>query len=154
MNKLRNLLLASGAYYLPMFFLYGPLVVAWSYVSNRLSFVVGLESVIVMPVVLGAPKLVIAGAVGAIVSLLAEARYPSRWALVPAGLFSLQSLFAQREWAQPPELHDRASMLVEAALPVVACLVTATIAERWSKQPPPDQALHPTADSDSPVGPA
>lgn len=140
-SVLRNTLLACGAYYLALW-LYVPLTALWSVVSNRLSFTVGVETIVLMPIVLGLPELVLAGAVGAVVAATAAARHPSRWALLPAALFVTQHAFARHSWARPPDFDDRVRLVVEAVLPAVVCILAATIVEGRAKRPAPDQALH------------
>ncbi len=128
LTALRNILLASGAYYVSAWWL-GPVVWLWSFVSNRLSFTVGIETMLLMPLVMGVPEIVLACGAGAAVAATAESPHPSRWALLPAGLFAMQRVFAQRWSAQPPTFEDHVSIAVGAILPAVACILAATFAE-------------------------
>jgi hypothetical protein len=129
LRTLKNVLLSCGAYYVAVSLLYGPLVWAWSFVSNRLSFTVGIETIVLMPLVMGVPEILVAIIVGAAIAATVDARHASRWALIPAALFVLQRVFARRWWAQPPTFEDQAAMVVEAALPVVTCILAATVFE-------------------------
>jgi hypothetical protein len=149
---LKNVLLSCGGYFVAAGLLHAPLVWLWSFVSNHLTFTVGIETIVLMPVVMGLPEILVACLAGAAIASTVEAAHPSRWALVPAMFFMLQRVFAQRWWAQPPTANDRAAMLVEAALPVIACILTATFVEARLRRTPPNLALHPTAEVNPPVG--
>lgn len=147
---LKNVLLSCGAFALAGLF-HLPLVWLWSAVSNRASFTVGIETMLLMPLVMGLPEILVACGAGAAVAATAESRYPSRWSLIPAGLSVLQRVFARRWWAQPPGLEDQVAVVIEAAVPAVACVLTATLLERrWSSgDPRPSTPLAPTTDAPS-----
>ena len=133
LTALKNILLACGAYYVAAWWL-GPLVWLWSFVSNNVSFTVGIETILLMPIVMGVPEIVLACGAGAAIAATADSRHPSRWALLPAGLFLMQRLFARRWSAQPPTFEDQAAIAVEALLPAVACILAATFVESWSRR--------------------
>jgi hypothetical protein len=150
-TALKNTLLACGAYYVAMW-LYGPLVWLWSFVSNRLTFTGGIETIVLMPIVMGVPEMLVACGAGVAVVATVDAKHPSRWALLPAGLFLMQHAFARRWWARSPTFEDQVAIVVEAALPAVACILAATVLESRVRRTPPDRALHPTAAVDGPNG--
>lgn len=152
LSTLKNILLSFGAYYVGVWLLYGPLVWVWSFVSNRLSFTVGIETIVLMPLVMGVPEIVVAMVVGAAIAATVDARHASRWALVPAALFVLQHVFARRWWGRSPTFEDQAARVVEAALPVVACILAATVFESRLRQAPPNQALSSRAAGNLPDG--
>lgn len=151
MTMLRNVLLACGAYFVAAWLLV-PLVLLWNFVSSRLSFTEGIESMVLMPIVMGVPEIVVASGVGAAVAATVQATRPSRWALIPAALFVMQHVLTPRWWAQPPTTTDRITLAIEAALPAVACVLSATIFERRLRRTPAGHALHLTAAIDVPDG--
>jgi hypothetical protein len=144
MKPLKNLLVVCGAYYLAGW-LHLPLAWLWSFASDRMSFEVGVETTLLMPLVMGLPMAATAFGAGALIARVVDAKYPSRWALIPALLFVLRHLLGRRWWAQPPTLADYVGIAVEAAFPAVACILGAAVLEGRARRQTPDQALKPTA---------
>ena len=122
MSSFKNLLLSFGAYYLAIW-LRLLLEWPWSFVSNRLSFIGDLQSMLLMPAVWALPSAVAAFAAGVAIGHVVEARVASRWALLPAALFFEQHIVGYRTW-------------VIAAL---ACVVGAVIAEGKRKRSVEDE---------------
>jgi hypothetical protein len=148
MSILRNLLVVCGAYYVAIW-LYLPLAWLWAFVSSRMSFTVGVETMLLMPLVMGLPMAVVAFAAGALVARTIEDRYPSRWALIPALLFLQHHLLGGRWWAEPPTLTDHIGIAVEAAFPAVACVLGAVVVEGRRLRTPPNRAPETAAASES-----
>jgi hypothetical protein len=131
-----------GAYYIAAW-LYLPLAWLWDFVSRRMSFRVGVETMLLMPLVMGLPMAVVAFAAGALIGRTVDARHPSRWALVPALLFLQQHLLGRRWWATPPTVTDWVGIAVEAAFPAVACVLGAVWIEGRRLRPRPHPAPEP-----------
>jgi hypothetical protein len=124
----KNTLLSFGAYYASTW-LYWPLQWLWSFVSNRLSFTQGVESMLLMPFLLGVPEMLVAFCAGMAVSATVEANRPSRWAFITAAFFVVRHASARYFWAHPPTFEERGEIIVAAALPVVACILGAIVVE-------------------------
>ena len=138
MSSFKNLLLSFGAYYLAIW-LRLLLEWPWSFVSNRLSFIGDLQSMLLMPAVWALPSAVAAFAAGVAIGHVVEARFASRWALLPAALFFEQHIFGYRTWVIGPTKSDYVSIAVGAAIPALACVVGAVIAEGKRKRSVEDE---------------
>ena len=107
---------------------------AFAPITNRLTFTGEFEAAVVMPLVMGFPMALVAGAAGAVTEWLVESRHPLRWAFLPATLYAVVGLVGHH-WVRPPQAADRVAEVLEAALPALTCLVGAMLAERHARAP-------------------
>ena len=129
MAPLKNALIGFGGFYLALW-LRWPLILLWNLVTNHLTFRSGLQTMLLMPAVYALPTAIVAFAVGAVMAHTVEARFPSRWALIPAALFLQENLFVHRTWYVGPTTADYVTIAVEAAIPALACIAGAAIVDR------------------------
>ena len=127
-TSIRNGLVGAGAYYLATWIL-PSVVLVFAPITNRSSFSGDFEYVVLMPLVNGAPMMLVAAGTGATTAWLVDATYRWRWALLPAVLFATFNWLGSH-WVRPPYAIDHAAAAVRAALPVLACLLAAVALDR------------------------
>ncbi len=127
----RNILIASGAYYLSWWLVY-PLDFGYRKIIGRIIYEGNLGYAVVMPLVMNFPFALVAVGVGIAVVLLVESERPLGWALLPAVLY-FYFAYTGHHWVNPPTSVDRTAQTIGAIVPAAACIGGALVARRNRK---------------------
>lgn len=125
---IRNGLISGGAFYASLWVV-PPVTMAFAPITNGLTFLDGVETALIMPLVLGIPLALVAAAAGASTTWLVESNQALRWAVLTAVPYAVFS-FLGHHWLVPPRLDQRIGQVVQALLPAVACVLGAIFVER------------------------
>jgi hypothetical protein len=126
MSKIRNALIAFGAFWLSILF------VPW--LSFALHFNIIYDSVwfeaIAMGLMLSMGLAFAAGLAGAITTVTVDSTKPERWALIVSILYLFDAPMRYGAWHVAPTTWDHAARAVSRIWPAVACMAVAIIASR------------------------
>lgn len=127
----RNILIASGAYYLSWWLVY-PLGFGYRKMIGRIIYEGNFGYAVVMPLVTKVPYALVAAGVGAAIVLLVESEWPLCWGFLPAVLYFYFE-YTGHHWVNPPTFIDRISQTIAALVPAAACIGGALVANRNRK---------------------